>query len=138
MSDTPIDIENIKQQAALLIQQISVARDNGTRRRAAVTFMVACDAMLTSPLRIGALLSAYVSELTNAGIDHKKIISLVSGESITPKQRRYVKTMAIVLTSVNTPAGREQIRKNGINYQELENVIGSDRFGGLKIFLSGE
>jgi hypothetical protein len=132
------DIVSITERAANLIKLIKVARDDTSKRRAAVAFMSICDTLLTSQNRIGALLVSFAKEIVAAGLDHKSIIGTSSPGSITSDQRHYIKTMALVIMNSHTPTGREQIRKNGLNYQELERVVGSDRFNTIKSFLSGD
>lgn len=132
------DVVEIISKAKMLAEQVRSAKDDASKRRAAVSFMAITDTALRSHNRTGALLINLTKELRSHGIGHKDLINLVSGANCSPAQKHYVKTMAIVMNSSSTPAGREQIRKNGINYQELEQAIGSERFGALKSFLSGE
>jgi hypothetical protein len=131
------EILSVEEQAKALIDLVKKAKDDTSKRRAAVSFMVSCDTILNSP-KIGKLMNVYGKLLLANGIDHKKIIAMVSPISVTAKQKHYVKTMAIIITSTLTKAGREQIKKTGLNYQEIEQVIGSNLFGNLKNYLSGE
>ena len=131
------DILSVEEQAQALIDLIKKAKDDPSKRRAAVSFMAACDTILTST-KIGKLMNAYGKLLLANGVDHKKIIGMVSPVSVSLKQKQYVKTMAIIISSTLTKAGREQIKKTGLNYQEIEQVIGSNLFGNLKNYLSGE
>ncbi len=132
------DVADIRQKARDLVAQVKIAKDDSSKKRAATTLMIALDTILTSPNRTGALLINFTKTLIAHKINHRDLIGLVSSQKIDSKQRHYVKTMAIVMFGSYTSAGREQIRKNGINYQEIEQVVGSDRFGALKAFLSGE
>lgn len=132
------DVQDILDRAKLLAEQVRAAKDDNGKKRAATTFMATIDNILSSHNRTGTLLINFTRELKSFGINHRDLIKLVSPATTTPRAKHYVKTMAIVMFSTLTPMGREQIRKNGINYQELEQAIGSDRFGALKSFLSGE
>lgn len=132
------DVTEICARARELATLLKQAKDDAGKKRASNHLMISLDTILGTPNRTGALIINFTKTLSANGIKHLDLISLVSSPKIDSKQKHYIKTMAIVMFGSYTPAGRAQIRKNGINYQEIEQVVGSDRFGALKSFLSGE
>lgn len=132
------DVADIRQRARELAELVRQAKDDGTRKRAANHLMISLDTILTTQNRTGALIINFTKTLVTRNVNHRDLIALASSQTITSEQRHYIKTMAIVMFGSYTPAGRAQIKKNGINYQEIEQVVGSDRFGSLKSFLSAE
>lgn len=132
------DVTEICNRARELAVLLKKAKDDSGKKRASNHLMISLDTILGTPNRTGALIINFTKTLAANNVRHLDLISLVSSPKIESRQKHYIKTMAIVMFGSYTPAGRAQIRKNGINYQEIEQVVGSDRFGALKSFLSGE